>query len=110
MILKLSKENCKENVTAQMDPLAEESYIKSIESPKQETLFNTSKINIEVNQTISDPEATGHFPHLGHEQLFILDQMNAHHGHHMDKKYGTLDQQWNTTDFISHSSSRQEKT
>ena len=43
------------------DPLTDESSIESIGSPKQKTLFNTSKMNIAVNQAIIDSGATGHF-------------------------------------------------
>ena len=52
---------CKDDTTDRIDPLTDDSSIEIIESPKQETLFNTSKIKIETNQSIADAGEKGHF-------------------------------------------------
>ena len=83
--------NCTDDVTARTEPLSDDSSIESTDSPNQEpqrpmafpmrntarkqtitmhrirasshdgTMFNTSKINISVNQSIRDAGATGNF-------------------------------------------------
>ena len=49
----------KRDITSRIDAIIDNPTIESIEYPKQETMFNTSKINIEVNQAIAYAETTG---------------------------------------------------
>ena len=49
------------DVTTQIDPLTDDSSTKSIEFPKQETLFNTPKIKIEFKQAIAGAGSKGNF-------------------------------------------------
>ena len=53
--------NCTNKVITQTNPLTGDDSIESIESTKQETMFNKSNINIEANQAIADSGATGNF-------------------------------------------------
>ena len=51
--------NCKYNITAQTDPLTDDSSIDSIEYPKRETLFNTSRIKLKSTKPLHMQEQQG---------------------------------------------------